>query len=281
MVKKPKSDDVSKEAKKVAKNLGVNLEESDDGKGEKESDSPKKTDTEVVEGAGRDDEAGKSSKEEKKSETDYETLYKASSKEVSEKFLPMAKQVEELQKTTGKDIKTLLEEATGTPKEEPKKTEEKKDASKDESEVVAKVSSIEEDLNKLKEKVSEHDREVAEAAKAKVKAFKDKYGISDSDYEGSIQPLLGGISKMSDKDGNPYTLEAGLELAYLIAHKDDIENIVDKKVEILEKQKKLGTFSPTGAKESSSIEKPEFTEAQKEFAERMRVNLDSKEEDQK
>lgn len=279
MVVKPKSDAVSKEAKKVAKNLGVDLEESGKGKGEKEPDSPKKTGTEVVEVEGRNDKTGKSS-EDKKPDTNYETLYKASSKEVTEKFLPMADQVKKLEKLSGKDIGILLEEAAGTPKEEPK-PEPKKDTSKDETEVVAKFSSIEEDINKLKEKVSEHDKEVAETAKVKVKTFQDKYGISEDEYKNSIHPLLGGISKMAKKNGDPYTLEEGLEVAYVIVHKDDIENIVDKKVEIREKEKKLGGFSPTGAKESSSIEELEFTEAQRDAAKRMHIDLDSKEEDKK
>lgn len=276
MVVKPKSEAVSEEAKKVAKNLGVELEESGSGKGEKEPDSPKKTGTEVVEEESRDDKTEKSNK---KTETDYETLYKASSKEVTEKFLPMADKIKKLEELSGKDLEAILTEVAGVSKEA--KPESKKDASKDESEVVAKFSSIEEDINKLKEKVSEHDKEVTETAKAKVKTFKEGYGMSESEYESDIKPLLDGVSKMTKKNGDPFTLEEGLEIAYVIAHKDDIENIVDKKVEIREKEKKLGGFSPTGAKESSSIEKPEFTEEQKQIAEKMHVDLNSKEEDKK
>jgi len=283
MVAKPKSETVSEEAKKVAKNLGVELEGSGDGKGEKEPDSPKKTGTEVVEEEGRNDKTGKSSEKEEKPKTDYEALYKASSREVNEKFLPMEKQVKKLEELYGKDLETLLKEkeAEEAPKEEPKKVEEKKDASKDESEVVAKVSSLEEDINKLKEKVSEQEKEAALSAKKKVEAFREKYGMSESEYEESIYPLLSGISKMTKKDGDPYTLEEGLELAYVIAHKDDIENIIDKKVEIREKEKKLGSFSPTGAKESSSIKEPEFTEAQREIARKMNVDLDAPKEEEK
>lgn len=283
MVKKPKSKTVSEEQEKVAKNLGVNLEGSGSGKDEKESNSSKKTDTEVVEEEGRDNKTEKTEKKEKDKETDYESLYKASSREVNEKFLPMQKRVEKLEEVTGKDIETLLGEAS-KPEETPEKDKkeksekDKKDTSKDKDEVTDKVLSLEEDINKIKEKVSKHDKQAVIEAKKKVESFREKYGVSESVYKDKIHPLLDGVSKMTKDNGDPYTLEEGLELAYLIANKDNIDNIVNKKIEIKEKEKEVGSFSPTGSKQSSSVEKPEFSEEQIEFGKNLGVDITTDEE---
>ena len=268
MVKVPNPDTVSEEAK-IAKALGVELDDSDAGKDEKESDSSKKTDTEVAEEERRSDESEKS--EEK---VDYKEKYSASTKEVQEKYLPMEKQVKKLEDLSGKSLEELLKGVESTDKSE----DTKKDTSTEEAEVGAKNLSVEEDVQEMKEKLSELTNAAMIAAKEKVESFLGKYDLSKDYYNKEIAPKLDAVKQLQKENGDPYSLEEGLETAYLLANKSNVEKVIEKKVEIAKREESLGGFSPQGAKTSSSVETPEFSAAQLEVARRLRVDLTKKEE---
>lgn len=274
MVKKPNPSDVSEEAKDIAKKLGANLDESEKGKGEKEPDSPKKTGTEATEEEGRSGESEKSSAEQTE-QIDYKEKYSASTKEVQEKYIPMEKQIKELADITGKDLEVLITEAK-TAKTETEKAE--KDTSGDGAEVGAKSPSIEDELKEVQEKVSELTQQASLAAKEKVKIFLDANELSEDYYEKEIKPKLPAVQQLTKENGDPFTLEEGLEVAYLIANKDKIPEIVAKRAEQQKKLDESGSFSPEGAKDSSSIEKPEFSEEQIEMAKKFKVDLTKEEE---
>jgi hypothetical protein len=262
MTKVPNSVDAGDDdVKELAKQLGVDLDDNGDGTDENESNSSEKTDTETTEEVSR---GGKSEKE----SVDYKAKYAASTKEVQETFLPLQKKVKTLEEKYGKSLDDIL----GTVEE--KKTEEpQKDTSKDKDEVAARVLSMETELKQIKEKVTEHDTAAQIAAREKKDAFLQKYELSEDAYASKIQPKLNGISKMTKENGEPYKLEEGLEMAYLLANVGNLDKIVEKKAQLLKKQIDLGGFSPTGAKESSSIGKPEFNEAQLEAAKHFGINL--------
>ena len=115
--------------------------------------------------------------------------------------------------------------------------------------------------------------------KERVQAFQSKYEISEGDYSQKYQPFLAGIKMMKKSNGDPYTLEEGLELSYILANKDSIDKIVDTKMKIRQREQDL-SFSPEGAKQSSSTDTKEaYSDKQKEAAMKMHIDLEKKEEE--
>ena len=256
------SDD---EVQKVAKHLGVDLEESINEKTEEESISEIKTDTETDAGGN-----GEGTSEKSEDEVDYKKKYSESTKEFQEKYKPMEDTIKKLEQLSGKSFDDIVKAY----EEVEKKFENKKDTPKDEkTEVAAKLSSLEDKIDSIGEKVSEQETKDKLSAKKQVDTFCNKYDISEDYYQGNIYPLLSGIKGMPKKNGDPYTLEEGLELAYFIVNKDSVDKIVEKKLAIKKKEEDL-TFSPKGSQDSDSIETPEFSEQEKFIAKKMGVKLE-------
>jgi len=254
----------------IAKQLGVDLDENDDEKTEKKSDSDKKIDTEAGQKEGRDSKPEK--KEDQKDETDYKKKYAESTKEFQEKYKPMEDMVKNIEKQTGKKLGELLEILAKT---EEKEVKPKKDTSKDNlsAEVGERLLSLEKTLDSLKSIVGEQETDRKITVNEKIKQFKDKYSLSQEDYEKKIAPLLPVMKEMKKDDGNLYSLEEGLEVAYLVANKGKIDEVVKKKLELEREAQKL-TFAPGGSKSSSDIEKDKpYSEQQQEVATKMGVNL--------
>ena len=268
MLKKPNPSDVSEETKDLAKKLGTDLDDSGKGKDEKESDSSKKTDTEAAEKESRSGKTEKSSEE----KIDYKEKYAASTKEVQEKYLPMEKRVKKLEELSGKKIEELLGVA-----EKPESEKIEKHTSKDGGEVGAKSPSIEDEITEMKEKVTVLTDQAKIAAKQKVDNFLETHELSESYYKDEIYPKLEAVKQLKKENGDPYTLEEGLEIAHLIVNKDNIDKLVEKRLEMKEKEKKLGGFSPEGAKDSSNVEEPEFSKEQREVARRLKTDLTKEE----
>jgi len=262
------SANVSDEAAKLAKELGIDLDDSDSGTDEKESNSStEKTDTEVTEEESRGDDSEK----EKKETVDYALKFKESAKEVQTKYIPMEKKVKALEEKFGKNIDDIL----GNEDQKVVESEVKeKDTSNVKDEVAAKVLTMEQELKTIKEQVSSHESAAQIAAREKKEAFQKRYDVDNDYFDSKIKPMLVGISKMTKENGEPYKLEEGLEMAYLLANRDNIENIVEKKAKILKKESELGGFSPLGSKQSSSIEKAKYSEQQQTVAEKFGVKLD-------
>lgn len=208
------------EVKKVAKSLGVDLDNDNGGKKEKESDS-KKTDTEVAKEEGRSDDSGKSDA------VDYKEKYAASTKEFQEKYKPMEDLVNKLKESSGKSLEDFVKAFSETGKKDDDQAG--KDTSKDkDNEVAQKILSLEKDVSSLK-------GQSQVMAKEKVDAFRGKYELSEEDYKAKVQPLLTGVKDMKKPNGDSYTLEEALEVAYIVANKDNIDKMVELKAKIKQK----------------------------------------------
>jgi len=268
---KPNSDITSDDnVKNVAKALGVDLDNNDEGTEEKESNSSKKTDTETTE----DNRSGKSDKP--SDDVDYKKKYSESTKEFQEKYKPLEDSIKKLEQISGKSLNDILVDYTKSSEEqiESKKKEEAKKGSNIDDEVNEKLSSVEKKLSSLEEKVSEQDERNRLSAKEKVQVFQDKYEISDEDYSRKYQPLLSGIKEMKKENGDPYTLEEALDLSYLIGNKNTIDKVVEQKMKVRQHEQEL-SFSPSGSKKiSSTNKKPVYSELQQEAARKMGISLE-------
>lgn len=264
------SSENNDDVRDIAEKLGVNLDDEDIGKAEKtESNSDNKTDTETIQKESRNSESGKLQED----EVDYKKKYSESTKEFQTKYKPLEDSVKKLEQETGKNISEIIDDYTKQKEKVEEEDEMEKDTSKNEiTEVTKKVSDLETKLDSLGEKFSEQEVQYKLSAKQKVGKFLEKYDLSENDYSSKIVPQLEGIKGMTKENGDHYTLEEALEIAYVVNNKDNIDKIVDKKIQIKKKEENL-TFAPKGSKESSSIEKKPHTEQQEEAARRMGVNL--------
>ena len=248
MTKEPNSDIENEEdTKKVAEANGVDLDK--DVETEEEKSTSKKKDTETTEK--EEDRSGKS-EETDKDEITYKKRYSESTKEYQTKYKPMEESIKNLQKVAGKDINEIVKDYEKTEEKIEKKSE--KDALPKDEEVTEKVSSLEEQVSSLSKRISDQETETQLSAKKKVDAFKEKYELSDGDYEGKIAPCLNGIKDMTKESGDHYTLEEALEVAYLVSNKDNVDKIVDQKIKIKEKETDMASSPPKRAKESSSVD---------------------------
>lgn len=265
------------EVKRVANALGVDLDDDVDEKTEKESDSDKKTDTPPVEEDGRSGEEEKDKDDKKEEdEPDYKKMYSDSTKEFQAKYKPMEDKVKMVEKLSGKGIDSIIEDYENTVKDE--KDKDKKDTPAKGGEEVDQDSSLNKRLTAIEQKQGKADEKDKVSAKQIIDKFRLDHEMSDDDYDSKISPLLNGIKEMRKPNGDSYTLDEGLELAFVIANKDNIDTIVNKKIKIKQKEGDL-TFSPRGSKASSELaDEDAFTEQQKSVAEKMGVSLDKKEE---
>lgn len=280
MVKDPKSITDDEEAKKVAKALGVDLDDDGDKKVDKEPKS-KKTGTEAAEEEGRSGEPGKSKEGEekdKKEEPDYKKMYSDATREFQEVWKPIKDKFEKIKEFSGKDIDDIVKEYEGVKGEE-EDDKSKKDAPKKGEEVDKKqLSSLEERLEAVESQTKTQEEKEKLSAKQVVDAFREKYDMSEEDYTAKINPLLDGVKEMRKSNGDLYTLEEGLEMAYIIAHKDTIDKIVDQRIKITEKEKELASFAPTGKESSEPKDEGAYTEQQQEVAKKMGTDLTEEEE---
>jgi len=278
----PNLNSEDKDVLEVAKALGVDVDVDNSDKKEGNDANPQKTATEAIEKENRDGETGKSS-DDSNGDVDYKKLYSESTKEFQNKYKPLEEKLKAIEQLTGKNVDTLINEYQETLVDKDVK-EVKKDSSKsdvksgEEKEVSEKLSSLEQDLSSIKEVISAQQEKEKVVAKKTVDEFKGKYSLSDDDYSTKVNPLLEGVSKMRKPNGSPYTLDEGLELAYIIANKDNIDKVVDTKLKIQQKEQELA-FSPSSSgKSSSSIDEEAFTQQQKDFAGKMGVDLTQQED---
>jgi len=275
----PKSIVEDEEVQRVAEALGVKLDSDDDDNKKAGSDSnpDKKADTPVAEEAGRSDEGGKEKEKEKKEDDpDYKKMYSDSTKEFQAKYKPMEDKVKLVEKLSGKGIDSVIEDYEKTVKDE--KDKDKKDTPAKSREEVDQDSSLDTRLTAIEQKQKETDDKDKISANQIIGRFRLDHEMSSDDYNSKIAPLLNGVKEMQKPNGDPYTLDEGLELAFVIANKDNIDTIVDKKIKIKQKEGEL-TFSPKGSKVSSELaDEDAFSEQQKSVAEKMGVDLEKKEE---
>lgn len=267
-------DSVSDEdVQKVAKAMGINLDDNGSGKTEEELNSEKKTGTESGEG----NRTGELEKNEERLKR-LEEQVAGSTKEFQTKYKPMEESIKKLEQLSGKNFDELIVEfEKGQIKAEKKDDDKnKKDTPVDKKdEVVSEILSyVKKELEPLKEEISNYKDKEKLSAKKKVETFLDKFSVSKEDYGTKIAPLLSGIKEMRKPSGDPYTLEEGLEIAYTIANKDNIDKIVEQKSKIKQKEIEL-SFSPGGSKGSTPMtSKPQFSEQQKLVAQKMGVSLE-------
>ena len=272
--KNPNLDTVSDDdIKDVANKLGVNLDDTDIETEEKESDSSKKTDTETTE----KNIDGNSEKPSEKDEVDYKKKYSESTKEFQEKYKPLEDSIKKLEQLSGKGLDDILKDYTKSSEQQIESKEKAEKGSSANDEVNQKLSSVEKKLSSLEEKVLEQDKRNQISAKEKVQSFQGKYGISEEDYSRNYQPLLSGIKEMKKANGDPYTLQEALEISYLVFNKDTVDKVVEKKLQIRQREQDL-SFSPQGSKQFSSTEKPKYTSEQQEAAKRMGIDLEKSDE---
>ncbi len=259
------SNEIEDNIKKVAKNLGINLDDDATGKAGKESNLDKKTETETTEvnSGGETDNAG--------DDAVYKEKYAAATREFQEKYKPMEDEIKQLEQITGKKLGDLISEYGNTDTEKDKDT---KSDLKDVNEVNNEIASLKEMVQSLVDEVSRQKEKDKLSAKEKVNLFREKYSISEDEYAKKIYPTLEVVQNLRKDNGDPYTLEETLEAAYIFANRDNIEKIAEKKAQLLRKEEEL-VFSPKGgSKESSSTETPKYTELQKEVARKLKVNLE-------
>ncbi len=270
----PKSITEDEEIRRVADALGVDLDDDGDKKAEKESDSDKKTDTLPAEEEGRSGDEEKDKVDEKKDEDpDYKKMYSDSTKEFQAKYKPMEDKIKLMEKFTGKSLDSIVEEYEKSVEKDDDK--EVKDTPV-KGEEVKQDSALDTRLTALEQKQKEIEEKDKVSAKQIIDKFRLDHEMSDDDYIAKISPLLNGIKEMRKSNGDPYALDEGLELAFIIANKDNIDKIVDKKIKIKQKEGDL-TFSPKGSKASSELaDEDAFTEQQKSVAGKMGVNLEDK-----
>lgn len=275
----PKSDTSSDDdIKQIAKNLGVDLDDEGSGKTGNGSNPDSKMDTKPTE----DGRSGELEKFQKRM-TELEGQVAGSTKEFQQKYKPMEDNIKKLEQLSGKSIDDLLKDFEKNVTDKKDEDKNKKDTPKDvvNVEVDKKLSSLEEELGSIKEKIIDYDKHVQLTVKQKVDAFKSQYELSDDIYEKQIKPLLSGIKEMTKENGDLYTLEEGLELAYFITNRKNVDKIVDQKIKIKQKEVDL-TFSPKGgSRESVSMSKPTYTEQQKDMARKMGINLEAEPESKK
>jgi len=254
----------NEEARRVAKALGVDLgEEYTKEKKEKESSS-KKTDTLPAEKVSRSGDEGK--------DPDYKKMYADSTKEFQEVWKPTKDKLEKIEKISGKSIDDIVKEYENTEgdsndknkKDTPKKGEEGKKKN---------ISSVEERLGVVEGKQKIKDEQDSINAKGIIDAFCEDNDVSESEYSVRYAPLLDGIKEMRKPNGDPYDLEEGLNIAYIIANKDNIDKVVEEKVRIMKKEKDTAGFSPSGKESSGISEKGKFSEEQQEIAKKMGTDL--------
>jgi len=274
---KSKSTTESEEVKRVAKALGIDDLDDDSGKKDDKESKSKKTDISPDEEAGRIGKEKKSKKEEKKEEEpDYKKMYSDSTKEFQKKYKPMEEMVKKLEELSGRRVDDIVK-IYETEKEKADKGKEGKDAPKKGEEVIEKFSSLEERLASLEQKTGEIEEKDKLSAKQIIESFRSKYGLSEEDYRDKYYPLLDGIKSMRKQDGDPYTLEEGLELSYIIANKDNIDKIVESKIKAKEKEVEMA-FAPKGKESSELKEEDTYSEQQLEVARRLGIDLTKEEE---
>lgn len=272
----PKLNSEDKEVLEVAKALGVDLNDNTDEK-EGENANPQKMATEAIEKENRDGETGKSG-DDGKGDVDYKKLYSESTKEFQVKYKPLETKLKVIEQLAGKNIDTLINEYqekaiesdANTDKKDSVKSDNNSDSDK---EVSRKLSLLEKEMSSVKEAVGVQQEKEKVLVKKTVDSFKGKYNLSDDDYTGKISPLLEGVSKMRKPDGSPYALEEGLELAYIIVNKDNINKVVDTKIKIQQKEQELAFTPKSTGKSSSEIDTDTFTQQQKDVAAKMGVEL--------
>lgn len=268
---KPKSTNVSEDdIKKVAKALGVDLGNTG-GKADKESKSDKKTDTETIEKEGRSGESEKS-----KDDLDYKKMYGDSTREYQSKYKPMEQTVQKLEEMSGKTITELLE-SYYKKDDVSKEDKSEKTTPKGDDEVKTKLTSLEEKLSAIVEKVDRQEENEKISLKERVKKFCNEYNISEEEYNEKIHPNLKVIKDLRKDNGEPYTLEEALKKSFLIANSDKIDKIVELKLQQKKKEEEL-SFSPSNSRQASEWEVPKFTDAQVEMARKLRTNLKEDEE---
>lgn len=272
----PKLNSEDKEVLEVAKALGVDLNDNTDEK-EGKNANPQKMATEAIEKENRDGETGKSG-DDGKGDVDYKKLYSESTKEFQTKYKPLETKLKAIEQLAGKNIDTLINEYQEKAIE-PDANLDKKDSVKSDNnsdldkEVSRKLSLLEKEMSSVKEAVGVQQEKEKVLVKKTVDSFKGKYNLSDDDYTGKISPLLEGVSKMRKPDGSPYALEEGLELAYIIVNKDNINKVVDTKIKIQQKEQELAFAPKSTGKSSSEIDTDTFTQQQKDVAANMGVEL--------
>jgi len=268
MTKEPNLFNEDDAAQKVAKALGVDIGEKDiKKKEENESDSSKKTDTSTTE------EDGRSGDEEKKDEKDpnYKQMYSDSTKEFQEVWKPVKDKLEKIEEISGKKIDDIIKDyENGDKKKDTPKKGEEEDEKQD--------SSIEDRLGVVETRQKEQEAQDKISAKKIIGDFCADNEISEDDYKSEYAPLLDGIKVMRKNNGEPYTLEEGLKVAYIIANKDNIDEVVEKRIKIMQKEKDLAGFSPSGKESSNLQEGKGFSDQQKEIAKKMGTDLLKKEE---
>lgn len=196
---------------------------------------------------------------------DYESLYKASVDEVHKKYLPMEKQLGELQEKTGKTVDELLVELAEQ-QEKQTKTEESGDDSK--KETAPDVENLKQTVEQLEQKF---DQKTQDEVKKTVKEFKNRHKLGDKFYQEELVPVLEGVKHMKNpKTGERYSLDDGLELALSFVKKSTID---EKENKISEYEKSSGN-SPSG----TSVQNPPeggsaYTSDQIDIGKRMGVDL--------
>jgi len=278
MLKDPKLLSEDEEAIKVAKALGVDLgEKYTKEKGGKESNPDKKTDTGADEEEGREGNPGKSDDDKKKEDApDYKKMYADSTKEFQDVWKPVKDKLDRIEKISGKSIDSIVEEYEKVKGNEGDK---KKDTPvKGEEEETEQLTSIEKRLITVEDKQKEMDEQDQVAAKKVIDTFKAENDISEDNYKVKYNPLLDGIKAMRKENGEPYTLEEGLKIAYIIVNKDNIDKVVEQKIKIMDKEKDLAGFSPSSKAPSDVKEEGTYSESQQDFAKKMGVDLKDEEE---